>query len=208
MGEHVGVGELDIWTEQVGEGPDVLLIGGLGDTVESWELQLDGLADHYRLIAFDNRGAGRTAMPDGRLSAALTRPRFFGRSRLTPPTSPAFRWEAPSRKSWRFANRSSCAASSSSARTLARMLSGAPSSSSGAGFRRLRRTTGRSSRRFSPGCTRRAHADGTVEQIVEEALAFPHQQSVEAFQAQVEVCLEHDRGPPVPDRSADPGDGR
>jgi hypothetical protein len=30
MGEHVGVGELDIWTEQVGEGPDVLLIGGLG----------------------------------------------------------------------------------------------------------------------------------------------------------------------------------
>ena len=40
--------------------------------------------------------------------------------------------------------------------------------------------------------TPRAHADGSVEQIVEEALAFPHQQSVEAFQAQVDVCLAHD----------------
>jgi pimeloyl-ACP methyl ester carboxylesterase len=38
----------------------------------------------------------------------------------------------------------------------------------------------------------RAHADGTVAQIVEAALAFPHQQSLEAFQAQVDVCREHD----------------
>src|SRR5262249_19994285 len=63
--DHVQVGDLNIWTEQVGTGPDVLLIGGLGDTVESWLLQLDGLSDRYRLTAFDNRGAGRTAMPDG-----------------------------------------------------------------------------------------------------------------------------------------------
>jgi pimeloyl-ACP methyl ester carboxylesterase len=40
--------------------------------------------------------------------------------------------------------------------------------------------------------TPRAHANGSVDQIVEEALAFPHQQSVEAFQAQVDVCLTHD----------------
>jgi pimeloyl-ACP methyl ester carboxylesterase len=31
-----------------------------------------------------------------------------------------------------------------------------------------------------------------VDQVVEEALAFPHRQSVEAFQAQVDVCLTHD----------------
>jgi|Tabmets5t2r1_1033131.scaffolds.fasta_scaffold05757_4 3-oxoadipate enol-lactonase len=68
MGEHVRAGDLDIWTEQVGRGPDVLLIGGLGDTVESWQFQLDGLADRYRLTAFDNRGAGRTAMPPGPVS--------------------------------------------------------------------------------------------------------------------------------------------
>ena len=47
MGEHLRAGDLDIWTEQVGEGPDVLLIGGGGDTVESWQFQLDGLADRY-----------------------------------------------------------------------------------------------------------------------------------------------------------------
>ncbi|KUM33569.1 alpha/beta fold hydrolase [Arthrobacter sp. EPSL27] len=65
MGRHVKAGELEIWTEQAGEGPDVLLIGGLGDTVESWQFQLDGLAERYRMTAFDNRGAGRTAMPEG-----------------------------------------------------------------------------------------------------------------------------------------------
>ena len=68
MGEHLRAGDLDIWTEQVGEGPDVLLIGGAGDTVESWQFQLDGLADRYRLTAFDNRGAGRTVMPSGPVS--------------------------------------------------------------------------------------------------------------------------------------------
>jgi pimeloyl-ACP methyl ester carboxylesterase len=40
--------------------------------------------------------------------------------------------------------------------------------------------------------TPRAHEDGSVDQIVEEALAFPHQQSMEDFQAQVDVCLTHD----------------
>ena len=70
MGAHVRAGDLDIWTDQVGEGSDVLLIGGLGDTVESWQFQLDGLADRYRMIAFDNRGAGRTAMPDGPTTVA------------------------------------------------------------------------------------------------------------------------------------------
>src|ERR687893_581374 len=71
MGQHMRDGDLDIWTEQVGQGPDVLLIGGLGDTVESWQFQLDRLADRYHLTAFDNRGAGRTAMPDGPVSVEL-----------------------------------------------------------------------------------------------------------------------------------------
>ena len=56
----VGANGLEIYVDQVGEGPDVLLIGGLGDTVESWQFQLDGLADRYRVTAFDNRGEGRT----------------------------------------------------------------------------------------------------------------------------------------------------
>ena len=57
---HVRAGDVELWYEQRGEGPDVLLIGGLSDPVESWELQLAGLSDRYRLTAFDNRGAGRS----------------------------------------------------------------------------------------------------------------------------------------------------
>jgi 3-oxoadipate enol-lactonase len=71
MGEPINTGDFEIWTEQVGQGPDVLLIGDLGDTVESWQFQLDGLADRYRLTAFDNRGAGRTAMPAGSVSVEM-----------------------------------------------------------------------------------------------------------------------------------------
>jgi 3-oxoadipate enol-lactonase len=67
MGAHVRAGTLDVWTERVGAGRDVLLIGGAGDTVESWQFQLDGLADRYRLIAFDNRGApSTTGVPGAR----------------------------------------------------------------------------------------------------------------------------------------------
>jgi pimeloyl-ACP methyl ester carboxylesterase len=118
MGEHVRAGDLDIWTEQVGEGPDVLLIGGAGDTVESWQFQLDGLADRYRLTAFDNRGAGRTAMPDEPVSieamaddAALSSARWTSAR----PTWRASRAAASSPRSWRYATPSSCSASSSRA---------------------------------------------------------------------------------------------
>jgi 3-oxoadipate enol-lactonase len=45
MGEHVRTGTIQVWTEQAETGPDTLLIGGLVDTVESWQFQLDGLAD-------------------------------------------------------------------------------------------------------------------------------------------------------------------
>ena len=40
--------------------------------------------------------------------------------------------------------------------------------------------------------TPRAHAKGFVREVVEEAMDFPHEQSIKAFQAQVDVCLEHD----------------
>jgi pimeloyl-ACP methyl ester carboxylesterase len=52
-----------LWVETRGTGPDVLLLGGLTDTVESWQFQLEGLSDRYRLIAFDNAGAGRSPLP-------------------------------------------------------------------------------------------------------------------------------------------------
>ncbi len=68
MGEPINTNGIEIWTERRGHGPDVLLIAGLGDPAEAWQAQLDGLSDRYLLTAFDNRGAGRTPLPEGRLS--------------------------------------------------------------------------------------------------------------------------------------------
>ena len=56
--------------ERRGTGPNVLLIAGLGDPAEAWRFQLDGLADRYRLIAYDNRGAGRNPLTAGPFSVA------------------------------------------------------------------------------------------------------------------------------------------
>jgi pimeloyl-ACP methyl ester carboxylesterase len=71
VGERVQAGDVELWVERHGEGSDVLLIAGLGDPTEAWQPQLDGLADRYRLTAFDNRGAGRTPLPDGPLTATI-----------------------------------------------------------------------------------------------------------------------------------------
>ena len=71
MGEKLRAGDVDIYVEQVGRGPDVLLLGGLSDPAESWQPQLDGVSDRYRLIALDNRGAGRTPLPEGPLSVPM-----------------------------------------------------------------------------------------------------------------------------------------
>ena len=119
MGEHVRVGDFDIWTEQVGEGPDVLLIGGLRDTVESWQFQLDGLSDRYRVTAFDNRGAGRTAMPEGPVTVeAMADDAAAVLRALDVPSAhvAASRAVASSPRSWPCATPSSSAASSSRAR--------------------------------------------------------------------------------------------
>ncbi len=71
MGEPIEAGDAEIWVERRGEGPDVLLIAGLSDPAEAWQFQLEGLAERYRLTAFDNRGAGRTPLPEGPLSVPM-----------------------------------------------------------------------------------------------------------------------------------------
>ena len=50
----------ELYITRRGQGPDVLLIAGLTDPAEAWDLQLEGLADRYSVIAYDNRGTGRS----------------------------------------------------------------------------------------------------------------------------------------------------
>jgi len=48
MGEAIDIGDVELWSERRGqEGPDVLLIAGLGDPAEAWHPQLDGLSDRF-----------------------------------------------------------------------------------------------------------------------------------------------------------------
>jgi pimeloyl-ACP methyl ester carboxylesterase len=196
MGQHVRAGELDIWTEQVGEGPDVLLLGGLGDTVESWQFQLDGLSDRYRLTAFDNRGAGRTVPSDGGLSAGMMADDAAAlMTAIEIPSAHVAGFSMGSAIAQELALRhselvrslvlqSTYARPDALFRSLLDLWRWLPEAapSERAFFEAF----------FTWVYTPRAHADGSVGQIVEEAIAFSPPQSVEAFQAQVDACLEHD----------------
>ncbi len=192
--QTVEANDLDIYVQQVGQGPDVLLIGGLGDTVESWQFQLDGLADRYRLTALDNRGAGRTAMPEGPVSVEAMADDAAGvlrRSRSRPRTWRASPAAASSPRSWR------CATPSSSRSLVLQSTWPAPDPylRRWGQFVRWLVEAAPSERAFLEGFflriyTPRAHNDGTVDQIIEEVLAFPHKQAPEDLQRFLDAFLD------------------
>src|SRR2546426_168825 len=53
-----------LYGEEQGEGEPLLLIEGLGQSMWAWREQVPVFARHYRTIAFDTRGTGRSAVPD------------------------------------------------------------------------------------------------------------------------------------------------
>jgi len=61
---HVRVSGLNMYYESHGEGEPLLLIAGLGGDVGDWRFQIPELSRKYRVVVFDNRGAGRTDSPD------------------------------------------------------------------------------------------------------------------------------------------------
>ena len=174
----------------------MLLIAGLGDPAEAWQPQLDGLAGRYCLTAYDNRGVGRTPLPDGPVSTATMADDAAAVLRaLEVPAAHVAGFSMGSAIAQELALRHpelvrSLVLVSTYARPDALFRSQLE-------FWRWLAEAAPSERAFYEAFftwvyTPRAHADGTVGQIVEEALAFPHQQSVEAFQAQVDACLGHD----------------
>ena len=52
----------------VGQGPAVVLIHGLAGDHQAWRAQIDLLRPHFRVIAFDNRGAGASTQIDEPIS--------------------------------------------------------------------------------------------------------------------------------------------
>lgn len=61
----VKVNDIEMYYESHGERFPLITIDGGASTVESWtKEQKKDLSKHFRLILFDNRGAGRTDKPD------------------------------------------------------------------------------------------------------------------------------------------------
>lgn len=70
----VQVNDIQIYYEIHGEGEPLILIGGLAnDSTDYTERSkiVSELAQHYKVIAFDNRGVGRTDKPDIPYSIAM-----------------------------------------------------------------------------------------------------------------------------------------
>jgi pimeloyl-ACP methyl ester carboxylesterase len=197
MGQAIDTGDIELWTERRGQGPDVLLIAGLGDPAEAWQSQLDGLSDRYLVTAFDNRGAGRTPLGEGHHPSATTMAddaaALLGALEVSSAHVAGFSMGSAIAQELALRHPElvrSLVLVSTYARPDALFRSQL-------NFWRWLPEVAPSEHAFFEAFftwvyTPRAHADGTVDQIVEEALAFPHQQPVEAFQAQVDVCLAHD----------------
>ena len=54
-----------IHVAEVGEGPMVLFVHGFPHFWYVWNQQIEGLADRYRCVAMDTRGANRSGQPEG-----------------------------------------------------------------------------------------------------------------------------------------------
>jgi pimeloyl-ACP methyl ester carboxylesterase len=192
----IRAGDLEIYVQQVGQGPDVLLIGGLGDTVESWQFQLDGLAHSYRLTAFDNRGAGRTAMPEGPVSVEAMADDAAGVLRaLDVPTAHVAGFSGGSIIAQELALRHPGLVRSLVLQSTWPVMD--TYMRSWARFVRRLLETAPSERAFLEDFflsiyTARAHNDGTVDAFIEEVLAFPHKQSTEDVQAFLDAFVDHD----------------
>ena len=59
------VNDIELYYESHGSGDPLLLIGGLGLAVSEMQPLIEKLAAGHRVIAVDNRGAGRSAKPPG-----------------------------------------------------------------------------------------------------------------------------------------------
>ena len=61
----VVVDDIEMYYESRGSGPPLVVIGGLGLEMSELDTLVNRLASSFRVVAFDNRGAGRSSKPRG-----------------------------------------------------------------------------------------------------------------------------------------------
>ncbi len=54
------IGKIQIYYEAYGQGPPLVMILGLGQSIATWGLQVSELSNHFRIIVFDNRDSGKS----------------------------------------------------------------------------------------------------------------------------------------------------
>ena len=55
------IGDIQIYYEDYGQGPPLIMILGLGQDIATWNFQISELSKHLRLIVFDNRDSGKSS---------------------------------------------------------------------------------------------------------------------------------------------------
>jgi pimeloyl-ACP methyl ester carboxylesterase len=73
-GPHTGtvkVNGIDLYYEIHGAGEPLVLIEGLGYSAWMWYKQIPSFSERYKVIVFDNRGAGNTDKPDAEYSTEI-----------------------------------------------------------------------------------------------------------------------------------------
>ena len=68
---QVNVNGINLYYETHGSGDPLVLISGLGYDHWQWHKMAPGLSKHFKVIVFDNRGAGESDKPAGPYSAQL-----------------------------------------------------------------------------------------------------------------------------------------
>lgn len=58
------INNIDIYYEVHGKGEPLILIAGLGSDSQSWQLVINDLSKHFKVVVFDNRGVGRSECPE------------------------------------------------------------------------------------------------------------------------------------------------
>ena len=184
-----------LFVDDRGDGPPVLLIAGLGDPAEAWMFQQEELSSRYRTIAFDNAGVGRSPLPD------------------TPLTVEGMADDAAAILDELGIDRADIVGFSGGSVTAQELAIRHPE--------RVRSlvlmgTFGKGDRYFDAAVrmfswmmdvapdpkafleafylwiyTAEAHDNGFVDQLIEEALAFPHQQSQESMHQQLDAWGHH-----------------
>jgi pimeloyl-ACP methyl ester carboxylesterase len=60
----VETGDITTYYEEAGSGEPLILICGISADLQGWRLQIPELSKRFRVVCYDNRGAGRTSAPD------------------------------------------------------------------------------------------------------------------------------------------------